>query len=98
MHVHLNQFDPSLQMNALNAAARAEAKWAAEQTRKRLLNSASALAGDYDIEADYVVRLSEDGTSREHPQQRGRQYQRGQKKSSAQANYEHGTEPFSDWA
>ncbi|MGB6687667.1 MAG: hypothetical protein WBE76_07480 [Terracidiphilus sp.] len=98
MHVHLNQFDPSLQMNALNAAARAEAKWAAEQTRKKLLSSASALAGEYDIEADYIVKLSEDDASQENPQQRNRQHQRDEKKSSAQAASDDNNDPFSDWA
>jgi hypothetical protein len=97
MHIHANQFDPSLQMNALNAAARAEARWAAEQTRKRLLNSASALAGEYDFEADYVVQLSEDGASRESPQQQNGQ-QRDEKKSSTQANSDGSNDPFSDWA
>jgi hypothetical protein len=98
MHIHANQFDPGLQMSALNAAARAEAKWAAEQTRKRLLNSASALAGEYDIEADYVVQLSEDGASRQNPQQRNGQQQRDEKKSNAQANSDGNDDPFSDWA
>ena len=54
------QFDPNIQMNALYAAARAEAKREAERTRKKLRNFASALAGEYSDGTDCVVKLSGD--------------------------------------
>jgi hypothetical protein len=96
MHVHGNQFNPNFQMNAIFAAARAEAKLAAERTRKKLMNAASMLEGDY--EADYVVQLSEYSASHEDANQRNEQNQRGQTKSNGQASSESGGDPFSDWA
>lgn len=54
MHVHANQFDPNLQLSNLQTA---EAKKNAEQVRKKLLNAASALAGDYGDEPDCIVSL-----------------------------------------
>jgi hypothetical protein len=98
MHIHGNQFDPNVQMYGLSAAARTEAKRAAERTRNKLLNAASALAGEYDDAADCVVSLSEDSTSREQGNQRNRRYQGTQKKHDEQANSERVDNPFSDWA
>jgi hypothetical protein len=60
MHVHANQFNALTEMNALYAAARTEAKMAAERTRKGLSRSASALLGEYAEDADCVVCLSGD--------------------------------------
>jgi hypothetical protein len=98
MHIHSNQFDLNIQMYSLSAAARAEAKMAAERTRKRLMDGASALMGDYDDAVDCVVRLSEDSTSGEHGNQRNRQNQGGQTKQKEQADGEDADNPFSGWA
>jgi hypothetical protein len=95
MHVHGNQFDPNIQLYSLSAAARAEAKKAAERTRKKLLNAASALEGEFDDAGDCVVSLSEDSASGE---QGNRQYHGGQKKHEDHANSEIVDDPFSDWA
>jgi hypothetical protein len=95
MHVHGNGFDPNIQLYSLSAAARAEAAKAAERTRKKLLNAASELAGEYDDAGDCVVSLSEDSASEE---QGNRQYQGGQKKHEDHANSEIVDDPFSDWA
>jgi len=97
MHVHGNQFDPNIQAYSLSAAAQAEAKKAAERTRNKLLNAASALAGDDDA-VDCVVSLSEDSGSGERENQRNRQSQSGQKTTDEQANFESVDNPFSDWA
>jgi hypothetical protein len=98
MHVHGNQFDPNIQMYSLSAAARAEAQRAAERTRRKLLNAASALACEDDEAADCVVSLSEDNASREQGNHRSRQDRGGQKKQDEQANSENVDTPFSDWA
>jgi hypothetical protein len=98
MHVHGNQFDPNIQAYSLSAAAQAEAKKAAERTRNKLLNAASALAGEYDDAVDCVVSLSEDSGSGEQENQRNRQSQSGQKTTDEQANLESVDNPFSDWA
>lgn len=98
MHVHGNQFDPNIQMNAVYAAARAEAKRAADRTRKSLLNAPSTLAGEYDFEADCVVRLSGDGGSRENASEGHGQNQGSQKNPNGQPDSDRRIDPFSYWA
>jgi len=98
MRVHGNQFDPNFQVNALHAAARAEAKRAAERTRRKLLSAASELAGEYDDAADCVVMLSEDNASQEQANRESRQNQGDQKKQNEQENPEIIDTLFSDWA
>ncbi len=56
MHIHANQPNPNVQTDALYAESRAAAKQRAERTRKKLLESASALAGEASDE-DFVVEL-----------------------------------------
>ena len=52
-----------MQMNALYAAARAEAKREAERTRKKLRTFASAMTGEFGDGADCAVQLSGDDAS-----------------------------------
>jgi hypothetical protein len=88
MHVHGNQFDPNIQLNALYAAERDEAERDAERTRRRLLNAAATLP-----EEAAVVSLSGDDSQQEQPHQRDRQdRQRDQADSDSPADL------FSDWA
>jgi hypothetical protein len=97
MRVRGNQLDPNLlQMYALRAAAKTEAKREAERTRRKLLNAASALAGECDDAADCVVRLSGD-SSQEQANRQNRQDQGGQKQDE-QANSEMVEDSFSGWA
>ncbi len=96
MHIHAAQLNLNMQMNALYAAARAEAKLAAERTRKKLMNSASALAGEVDGETDCVVSLSREGAAHDLSNQRGSQSGGSQNKQDTQSDPE--SEPFSDWA
>jgi hypothetical protein len=93
MHIHGNQFDANLQVLALAAAANAEEKRQAEQTREGLRKAASALAGEAD--ADCVVRLSGDDSSQGQANQQDRES--GQKPDE-QAAPDNGEEVFSDWA
>jgi hypothetical protein len=97
MHVHGNQFDPNLlQMYALHAAAKTEAKREAERTRRKLAEGAWALAGEYD-DVDCVVRLSGDGGSKEHTGRQGGQGQDGQRQDEHTGSGS-GEDVFSDWA
>ena len=96
MHVHASQFNPSAQMDAIFAAAKAEAEMAAAQTRKKLIFSASALANDVDGEADCVVRLSGEDASQDQSGQQESQSESGGNKQAAQSDPESGL--FSDWA
>lgn len=94
MHVHANQFNANTQMDAIYAAARAEAKLAAQRTRKKLFDAASAVAIEVD-EGDCVVRLSGEDASTGHANQRDWQSQSNQKKQNVQADSDNN--PFSDW-
>jgi hypothetical protein len=94
MHIHGNQFDPNIQLNALDAAAKAEAKQQAEETRKKLISAASALAGG----ADCVVELSGDGAPEEQADGEDRRNQGDAKKQAEQADSLSAEEAFSDWA
>jgi hypothetical protein len=97
MHVHSNQFDPNLmQMYALHAAAKTEAKREAERTRRKLTEAAWALGGEYD-DADCVVRLSGDGGGEERSGGRGGQSQDGRRQDE-RAGAGSGEDLFSDWA
>jgi len=96
MHIHSAQFNLDMQMYALSAAARAEAKQTAERTRKRLMNLASALAGEVDGEPDCVVRLTREGAPRDQSNQQDSQSEFARKKQNTHADPENN--PFSDWA
>lgn len=91
MHIHGNQLDANSQVLALAAAAKAEEKRQAEQTRDGLRKAASALAGE--AGEDCVVRLSGDDASQEQASQQDQ----GEQKPEEQAA-EDGGEIFSDWA
>jgi hypothetical protein len=99
MHVHANQFNAYVQMNSVYAAARAEAKMAAERTRKRLTDSAWALFGEADDGEGCVVRLSGEDASenpKDQPNQRDRQTGGSHESVKEAANGEEN--PFSGWA
>ena len=96
MHIHATQFNLDMQMYAVHAAARAEAKLAAERTRKKLMNFASILAGEVDGELDCVGRLSRDGTPREQPNQQDSQGEFTGEEQDTQADP--GSDLFSNWA
>jgi hypothetical protein len=56
MRIHANQPNPNAQLDALYAQNKAATKQRAERTRKKLLESASELAGEAS-EEDFVVKL-----------------------------------------
>ncbi len=57
MHIHLNQINSNMQLDSLYAAEKAAAKKEVERTRRKLLESASKLAGQTESEEDWVVKL-----------------------------------------
>jgi hypothetical protein len=83
-------------MDAVFAAAKAEAAMAAAQTRKKLIFSASALANEVDGEADCVVRLSGEDSPRQQSDQQEGQGESGGKKQAEKTDQE--SSLFSDWA
>ncbi len=94
MHVHGNQLNPQLEMYAMMAAAKAEAKKEAERTRRKLVDAASALVGECD---DCVVRLSGDREGEHHAGGQGGEHQDGQTQDE-RAGAANGEDVFSDWA
>jgi len=96
MHIHSIQFNLDMQMYALQAAAKAEAKLAAERTRKKLISFASILAGDLDGESECVVRLSRDGTPREQSNQQDSQGEFTGEEQDSHADPD--SDLFSNWA
>jgi len=97
MHVHANQINPYAQLDSIYAAQKAAGKRAAEQTRRKLLESASALAGEADAEAA-VVKLRERDSSQQQSEQENQQKLRGLKKQEKRADAEAAKGLVSDWA
>lgn len=93
MHIHPNQISPNAQLDALQSAQKAAATAAAARTRKKLMESASKLAGDAASEAFVVeVESHEDSQERDHRRRKpGRK--REEAEDRAEVNYS-----VSDWA
>jgi hypothetical protein len=96
MHIHASQLNLNAELYAAQAAARAEAKMAAQQTRRKLISFASALAGEVDDPADCVVRLGGQGEPQGQSNQQDGQGETGENVQYAQADTE--KDPFSGWA
>lgn len=97
MHVHANQINPNAQLDALYAAERAAAKQAAASTRRKLLESASELAGESESGEACVVKLGAREDSGEPAKQRSQRDRRKRKKSEA-GDCESAENTISDWA
>jgi hypothetical protein len=79
LHVHGMQNNAALELNAVYAAQKAEAKQRAEQTRKKLFEFASALECDAE---DYIVTLGEGLQDRSGQQDRNH-HQNGSENSGS---------------
>jgi hypothetical protein len=98
MHVHANQINPAAQTDALYAAERAAAKRAAEGTRRKLLESASELAGEAESEEGCVVKLREREAADEQRRQGDQQARSERKGQKQRADAEKTDGAISDWA
>jgi hypothetical protein len=96
MHIHANQTNPNLQLDALYAAEKASAKREVEKTRRKLLEFASQLAGEAGLGEDCVVRLEAKQESQEKPKQRNTQNQASQNEERSFSKDTGST--VSDWA
>lgn len=95
MRVHQNQVNPNAQLDSMYAAQKAATKREAEQTRKKLFEFASKLAGDPDSEA-CVVKLGareESGAETKQPT-----LQRARKQKKQRCDPEGAESSISDWA
>jgi len=101
MHIHANQNNPNIQLNNLYAAEKAAAKRETERTRKKLLEFASALAGESGDA--WAVKLGARDEShaqekRENQQTGNRHSQGSGKIQNEGADSEDGDHSISDWA
>lgn len=93
MHIHASQLNLNAEIWAAQAAARVEAKRAAELTRKKLRDFASILAGEFDEEASSVDALGAKG----EPQHSSHQ-QQSHDESDSQDQHASPDDAFSRWA
>jgi hypothetical protein len=98
MRVHANQVNPYAQQDALYAAQRAAAKREAAKTRRKLMESASAMAGESDSEETGVAKLqarqeSQEQTKRQNPQKQGSRKKLNEAAESGEAD-----RSISEWA
>jgi hypothetical protein len=96
MRVHQNQVNPYTQLDAMAAAQKAEAKRAAQRTRKRLVESASKLAGEAEADA-CLVELNADRKSNDEAKQQSQQKQGNRRQLAKDANSPEANS-ISDWA
>jgi hypothetical protein len=92
MHIHGNQINPNVQLDASYAAERAAAKREAERTRKKLSQFASALAGEA-----CIVEL-EAGEDSQGQAKRQNQPRDGNPKKQNQDDSNDADKSISDWA
>jgi hypothetical protein len=98
MHGHSNQINLSTQLDALYATEKAAATRQAERTRKRLLESASKLAGESDSEEGCVVKLGAHEESQEQAKQQNQQNQASRKKPKEPMDSKRANSSVSAWA
>ena len=98
MHVHANQMNPYAQLDAADAAQKAASKRAAEKTRKKLFEFASALAGEADSEEVCIVKLEEREYSLGDMIQENQRRPRSRGKRDEQKDAEAAESSISDWA
>jgi len=96
MHVRANQINPCAQLDSMYAAQKAAGRRAAEQTRRKLLEFASALAGEADSEAS-VVKLEERDSSHEQTAQQNQPKTANRKKQEERADPQNANHSISDW-
>jgi len=93
MHIHANQFNPQAQLDALQSAQKAAANAEAARTRKKLMESASKLAGEAESEA-FVMEVE----SREDSQAGGGQRRRPNRRQEETQDQGEEDHSVSDWA
>jgi hypothetical protein len=97
MHIHSNQLNPNMQLNAAEAAEKAAAQREAANTRRKLREFSAKVGGEAEFGEDCVVKLAR----REEAQgQTGSEQQnpRNGKKQKAEAATAGANDPVSEWA
>lgn len=97
MHIRPCQINPYLALDALRFSEQVAAKRRAEATRRKLLKSASEVAGEAEFSEAYVFETQAREDSQERPRARSRN-EPNRKKLEAVVNSEEDDEHISDWA
>jgi hypothetical protein len=95
MHVHPNQINPNVQLDALRATEKTASKAAAERTRRKLSEAASELAGDAAVEDAFVLEVEPREEGRDRRRQNPRYKSNASNKDSEEEDEDHS---ISDWA
>jgi hypothetical protein len=98
MHIHGNQLNPNIQLNALDAAERAAAQREAAETRRKLREFAAKVAGEGGCEEDCVVKLGARQEPQDQTKQQNSQTQgggKGKRSGTAEADED---KSVSEWA
>jgi hypothetical protein len=94
MHIHPNQINANAQLDSLYAADKAAAKREAENTRRKLMEFASEIAGEAESGEDCIVQLG----AHEEGQKQQKRRPASRKKQKEPGNSEDEDNSISDWA
>jgi hypothetical protein len=98
VHIRPNQINPNIQLDALYAAEKAAAKQEAERTRKKLMESASKLAGESESGEASIVEIGAREESREESSQGERPDTPDPQKPKDKTDSQDAERYLSDWA
>lgn len=104
MHIHATQPNPYAALDALRSAQKTAALREAEMVRKELMESASELAGEANIDDSCVIQVESRQESQRQSKRRNRQNQQKSEQSAEhsaennQNNPEEAENHLSDWA
>ncbi|MGA2813701.1 MAG: hypothetical protein ABSG16_20045 [Candidatus Acidiferrum sp.] len=82
MHIHSNQMNPNIQLDALEAAQKAAAQQEAANTRKKLREFSAKVGAESELGEDCVVKLGK----REEPESQTEREQRNPKSGKKPKN------------
>jgi hypothetical protein len=98
VHIRPSQLNPNIQLDAMYAAEKAAAKREAERTRKKLMESASKLAGESESGEASIVEIGAREESREESSRQERQDTADSQKPKDEADSQDAERYLSDWA
>lgn len=94
MHIHATQLNPYAALDALRSAQKTAAKREAELVRNELMESASDLAGEAEINDNCVIQIE----SRRQPKKRNQQSEPNRAEPEEENGSDEAEGHLSDWA
>jgi len=98
MHVHANLPNPNVALNALRSAEKTTAKLEAEFVRKKLMESASELAGESGLDEACVLKLNTRKEPQKQPKGRDKRNEQNSRKPEDSTGSGEADEHISKWA